>query len=106
MDNYDDEVYKKAIDKWGINLQIIMMIEEMSELTKVLTKWLRTQSHLLDINIAEEIADVEIMLKQMKYFWVNQNLVDKIKQEKIEKLNIVIENSKGENKEVEPWNRK
>lgn len=34
------ELYKKAIDLWGVDLHALMVIEEMAELTKALTKWL------------------------------------------------------------------
>ena len=44
--------------------QVIVLIEEMAELTKALTKSMRGEHNLADI--AEEIADVQIMLDQAK----------------------------------------
>lgn len=35
------ELYKMAMEKWGVDLQLIILIEEMSELTKEITKFLR-----------------------------------------------------------------
>lgn len=60
----EQEIYKAAIDKYGANQQMMMCIEEMSELTKELCKNMRGKKN--KENIAEEIADVQIMLEQMK----------------------------------------
>ena len=59
------ELYKLALEKWGTNFQLIMVIEEMAELTKCLAKTLRNQGSNYN-EIAEEIADVEIMLAQLR----------------------------------------
>jgi len=58
------EVYSKAVAKWGMPLQIIMGIEELSELTKELTKYLRNNARSRE-SLIEEIADVSIMLEQL-----------------------------------------
>lgn len=60
----EQEIYKNAIEKYGANHQMMMCIEEMSELTKELCKNMRGKNNRE--NIAEEIADVTIMLEQMK----------------------------------------
>lgn len=57
-------VYQAALDEWGKDLQVIMAIEEMAELTQALTKDLRGIPD--SDNILEEMADVEIMLTQLK----------------------------------------
>lgn len=88
----EQEIYKAAIDKYGKNQQMMMCIEEMSELAKELCKNIRGRSN--EENIAEEIADVQIMLNQMMiihkcetavYFWEDeklQRLKKRIEQEK------------------------
>lgn len=58
-----DEIYREAIDTWGADMQIDMFIEEASELIQALIKYKRGKGDLN--NIAEEIADVSIMLEQM-----------------------------------------
>ena len=63
-------VFKKLIEKYG-NKQITICIEEMSELTKALCKYLRYCDCDLEKMIAiddiyEEMADVYIMLTQMQ----------------------------------------
>lgn len=58
-----DEIYREAINTWGPDMQIDMFIEEASELIQALIKHKRGKGDLN--NIAEEIADVSIMLEQM-----------------------------------------
>lgn len=58
-----DEIYQDAINAWGKEMQIIMCLEEMAELQKELIKHIRGKGKF-DC-IAEEIADVSIMLEQM-----------------------------------------
>lgn len=78
------EIYKKALEKWGHDLQKVVAIEEMSELTKELSKNMRGKNNRIEI--AEEIADVEIMLAQMKILFSIQEGVKKHKQYKIKRL--------------------
>lgn len=58
-------IIAKAIEKYGIEPQIDVCIEEMSELIKELCKYKRGKPNSIS-NIKEEIADVYIMLRQMK----------------------------------------
>ena len=78
------EVYKKALETWGQETQITMVFEEMSELQKELCKALRGEK--VAGNIAEEIADVEIMLEQMKLLFEIESLVRANKMYKLERL--------------------
>ena len=59
------EIYQKLIDKFGVEHQELILIEEMSELTKAIIKKRRGLEH----NIEEEICDVLIMLDQMKILY-------------------------------------
>lgn len=83
-EEYRKEIYKKAIEKWGAGAQICMTFEEMAELQKELCKDIRGRGY--EENIAEEIADVEIMLEQMKLLFEVENQVDKFKKYKLERL--------------------
>ena len=58
------DIMQKNIDLNGAGAEVDVAIEEMSELTKELIKHRRGQRNILAI--AEEIADVEIMLEQLK----------------------------------------
>ena len=73
----DKDILKYAIDIYGHAAQTDMMIEEMSELSKALLKYRRAiRSHssanelvsALDA-VIEEIADVGIMLDQMRVIY-------------------------------------
>ena len=64
--NYEDrkKVYQAALRKWGADLQTMMAVEEMSELTKEICKIKRGK---MDMDaLADEIADVTIMLEQLR----------------------------------------
>ena len=64
--NYEDrkKVYQAALRKWGADLQTMMAVEEMSELTKEICKIKRGKIDL--DSLADEIADVTIMLDQLR----------------------------------------
>lgn len=59
-----EPILQAYIDKYGEDHRCKMAIEEMSELTKEICKHFRGNNNL--DHIAEEIADVEIMLDQLK----------------------------------------
>lgn len=83
LKNHKNSIYKKALQKWG-DLQLIIAIEEFAELQKELTKYLRYGDN--QTLILEEIADVEIMIEQLKIKFDNNNDVERIKNFKIKKL--------------------
>lgn len=61
-----EQIEKLALRTYGKRLQMVVAVEEMSELQKVLCKYLRGEDGPKEINhAAEEIADVQIMLEQM-----------------------------------------
>lgn len=57
-------ILQKAINRWGEDAQTKMVLEEMSELQKEICKRWRGKDNTSEI--AEEIADVAIMLDQLK----------------------------------------
>lgn len=65
------KILEGAIKTWGEEAQSVVAIEELSELTKALAKWLRHyltgQGDYEQIvsDIREEMADVGIMLNQL-----------------------------------------
>ena len=64
----EDEVkiMQTALDQWGLNAQVGQTIEECAELIVVLQKYInRTERPTID-EILDEIADVEMMLAQMR----------------------------------------
>ena len=82
------KLYKTLIAKNGI-IQVIVAIEELAELQKELTKSLRDKTNI--DNIIEEMADVYIMLEQMKlYFNINDSQINQIKSEKIQRTKKIL----------------
>lgn len=85
------EIMQKAINTYGVENQIIKTVEELSELSQALCKFLSkpyTESDrtILD-NIYEEIADVEIMLEQCKMiFYESEDKINDYKKKKIKRL--------------------
>jgi hypothetical protein len=84
MTDVETTVFAKALGTWGAEAQIAMVFEEMSELQKELCKKLRGAKNINEI--AEEIADVEIMLDQMKLLFNIQPLVSVQRGEKVARL--------------------
>ena len=60
---YMEFLCKRAVETFGADSQTMIAIEEMAELQKELCKHFRGRNNYY--NIAEEIADVQIMLEQM-----------------------------------------
>ena len=69
-----DDILQAAIDHFGCELQQVVAMEEMSELTKELCKYRRGAKN--EDRIAEEIADVQIMLWQLRLMFGNDQDVD------------------------------
>lgn len=91
-------VLEKAIETFGPELQQLVAIEEMSELQKELCKRYRgfdNQEH-----IAEEIADVEIVLEQLTMMFRCRGKVGEIRSEKVKRLWERICKARGENSET------
>lgn len=84
-----DEICEKAVKRFGKTAQLIMAMEEMSELIQGLSKDIRGKRN--EDNISEEIADVEIMLAQLKIIYQNDVEVEKWKTDKLFRLQAKIE---------------
>ena len=72
MEEAGGEILLDALEHYGERAQVDMILEEMAELSKALLKLRRAQKfrepgqRLLMEDVAEEIADVQIVLDQMK----------------------------------------
>ena len=80
----ENEIYEEAIEFFGTTSQKIMVIEEMSELIKELCKELRDRGNIECI--AEEVADVEITLDQIKKIYNINEHVAKYKDSKLSRF--------------------
>ena len=83
------KIINRAIDTYGADAQLKMAIEEMSELTKAICKLWRADTEeeferLLE-DVAEETADVSIMLLQVGSM-AGSEKVARIMNEKLERL--------------------
>lgn len=79
-----EEICKRAIEVYGAESQMLMCIEEMSELTKELCKEHRGKG--VKSSIAEEIADVQITLAQMIMLFDISDDVQCFRQIKLDRL--------------------
>lgn len=59
-------IYVDAIKTWGVRAQLEMLQEEATELALAVRKFIRKRTEECEANLAEEIADVEIMIEQIK----------------------------------------
>jgi len=81
------DIYFKAIEKWGAEAQVKMMIEECGKLITALMHYDRGRNKPIDV--CGEIADVEIMVNQMKVLFGPK--CEDIKKYKLERLKERIE---------------
>lgn len=83
--NDSEKILTKAIGKYGSSLQLDVAIEEMAELTKELVKNKRGDENRE--NIMEEVADVFIMLMQIRLiFGIGDKELDDVIDKKINRL--------------------
>lgn len=91
-----DERIVHIADEYGYDAQSRQCIEEMAELTQAINKFWRKQLKCggVDLNeagfrnkeyenLVEEIADVEIMIEQMKVFMDCEHSVAEVVEEKL-----------------------
>ena len=78
-------VYETAVMLWGVDSQVKMLFEEMAELTQAVCKYFRKPSSETFTHINEEMADVEIMLAQMRVMFGNE-ATDRYKAKKLARL--------------------
>ncbi len=83
-------VYEDALRTWGAEAQTKMLFEEIGELMQAVCKSGRVENweQRMEVwhNIAEEIADVKIMLGQMEVLFDVEDAVEACKEEKIARL--------------------
>ena len=82
MTNEEYFIFENAIERYGAEAQEGVAQEECAELIQAISKKHRLKPH----NIAEEIADVEIMLEQLKIINGCENEVKEIRKKKISRL--------------------
>jgi NTP pyrophosphatase (non-canonical NTP hydrolase) len=82
-----NKLYEKVLDKWGKESQLLQTAEECNELSKAIIKFVNGRGNTN--RIEEEVADVEIMIEQMRTM-VNVARVNGHKDFKLKKLEEMI----------------
>ena len=94
------ENYSKYIDKWGLEAQLQITLEEMSELSKEICKYIRYSTfekqnngkiEETKQNLRSELADVLNMAEQLEYYF-GVDEIEKIRREKILRTDKLLEN--------------
>ena len=81
--------YKRAIEKWGVDAQMDMAQEESTELALAIRKYRRNPNDETFESLIGEIADVEIMIEQIRLIHKPTNMnkrINEIKEYKINRL--------------------
>lgn len=93
-----EQLYRDCVEFWGADRQIRMLQEECGELIVASSHYLRLRETGLD-EIIEELADVQLMVNQIKMF---------IGEEKVKDMMDVksdyIKRELEEEKEISQWN--
>ena len=64
LNELQKSVIENALDKWGSMSELVVTIEELSELQKEVTKQIRNEGKME--NLVEEMADVYIVMEYLK----------------------------------------
>ena len=96
----EEQLRQEALNHYGSNYQLIVTIEECSELIKTLTKILRygRSPELIDA-AKEESADVHLMLGQLGMMWGS---VKHLELEKLRRLHDKIQDEKRRPHQLSP----
>lgn len=76
------EVCQRALENWGKDRQMLQLFEELSELQKEVIKNMNRRTDNLD-EIAEEAADVLIMMDQLLHIY---GIADKVQEQAARKV--------------------
>lgn len=83
----DNPILKQAIETFGEDAQIDQAIEEMAELTQALIKRRRYKNDVDTMfHVAEEMADVLIMMEQLFMIFNNDKAVSQFQEDKLIRL--------------------
>ena len=86
MINYDDETLFQALQQFGFNRQVLVAVEELSELQKELLKNINREQNNRD-HIKEELVDVLIILRELVLLYdFSEKELNTVATEKMERL--------------------
>ena len=84
----DEDIYRDALNVWGAQNRITKLFEEMAELTGAICHHMESRDTVE--HIAEEIADVRIMLDQVEFLYQVKGTAERIRQKKLDRLDRTI----------------
>jgi len=86
------QLYQATLDKWGEDAQYDQAVEECAELIAALKHFRRgkVDQQVDQQAVIDELADVTLMLGQLTWMFGSE-LVEKSVQQKLEKLNKLLE---------------
>ena len=89
------KLYNDAINRFGIFNQLGLAQEELAELIVALSKIIRYKANPVTIgNLIEELADVEIMISQIKIgLMINETDIQTAKDLKCKRLRELLDNN-------------
>ena len=99
LNELQKSVIENALDKWGSMSELVVTIEELSELQKEVTKQIRNEGKME--NLVEEMADVYIVMEYLKMIFtitdddINREVEKKLNRRE-NRLNTENEQQKGE----------
>ena len=82
----EQDTFEAAISTYGKEQQLIVAIEELSELQKEICKLMRESMGRPRSKLHEEIADCEIMLEQLKMIYKCDDSVEGWRLDKVVRL--------------------
>ena len=94
------KIYADALDTFGLNIQLVLALEELAEVQKEICKALRGGANIY--HLAEEVADATIMLEQIRQVFAINEEVCKIMDEKVLRLRYRIEDARDYQRSVTP----
>jgi len=89
MLNKNDPIFQLCIDKWGLESQADLAIEEIGELIEQLGKTISStiqfkRGRIDGDDLVEEFVDVFLMMQQMRY--MNKEKFDRIYEQKVNRI--------------------
>jgi len=82
------DIYKRAIEKWGVKAQVDQLIEECAEVIEAVSHYRRGKCSADDVR--GELADLYIMVAQMRLIY-GEEMCDEAIAEKLESLEAKLE---------------
>ena len=84
MTEHEKEICIAAMQTWGPKVQKLIIFEEIAEFMKTFAKCVRTKGNYEEL--INEIADMEVILQQLKFMYDAESDVEKIVSSKLQKL--------------------